>query len=41
VLQIPREEVPSGKETTKGLLEGSSENKKKAKEHVRKGKENS
>jgi hypothetical protein len=41
VPQIPREQVPSGKETTKELLEGSSENKKKAKEHVRKRKENS
>jgi hypothetical protein len=29
--QIPREQVPSGEETTKELLEGSSENKKKAK----------
>jgi hypothetical protein len=36
--QIPREEIPSGKETTKELLEGSSENKKNAKEHMRKRK---
>ena len=28
VPQIPREQVPSGEETTKELLEGSSENKK-------------
>ena len=27
--QIPREQIPSGEETTKELLEGSSENKKK------------
>jgi hypothetical protein len=33
VPQIPREQVPSGEETTKELLEGSSENKKKAKKH--------
>jgi hypothetical protein len=29
VPQIPREQVPSGEETTKELLEGSSENKKR------------
>jgi hypothetical protein len=28
VPQIPKEQVPSGEETTKELLEGSSENKK-------------
>jgi hypothetical protein len=36
VLQIPKERVPSGENTTNELLEGSSENKKKAKEHTRK-----
>ena len=35
VPQIPREQVPSGEETTKELLEGSEENKKKAKDHVK------
>jgi hypothetical protein len=28
--------IPSGENTTNELLEGSSENKKKAKEHIRK-----
>jgi hypothetical protein len=36
VPQIPREQDPSGDETTKELLEGSSENKEKAKKHIRK-----
>ena len=36
VPQIPKEQVPSGEETTKELLEGSTENKKKAKKHVEK-----
>jgi hypothetical protein len=36
VLQIPKERIPSGENTTNELLEGSSENKKKAKEHTRK-----
>jgi hypothetical protein len=36
VPQIPKEQVPSGENTTNELLEGSSENKKKAKEHIRK-----
>jgi hypothetical protein len=36
VLQIPKERVPGGENTTNELLEGSSENKKKAKEHTRK-----
>jgi hypothetical protein len=36
VPQIPREQVPSGKETTKELLEGSTEIKEKAKEHIKK-----
>jgi hypothetical protein len=36
VPQIPREQIPSGKEVTKELLNGSSENKKKAKNHIRK-----
>jgi hypothetical protein len=31
VPQIPREQVPSGEETTKELLEGSTDTKKKAK----------
>jgi hypothetical protein len=35
VPQIPREQVPSGEETTKELLEGSEENKKKAKDHIK------
>ena len=34
--QIPKEQVPSGEETTKELLEGSTENKKKAKKYVEK-----
>lgn len=34
VPQIPKEQVPSGDETTKELLEGSAENKKKAEEHI-------
>jgi hypothetical protein len=36
VPQIPSEQIPSGEETTKELLEGSSENKKKAREHIEK-----
>jgi hypothetical protein len=36
VPQIPKEQVPSGEETTKELLEGSTENKKKAKKYVEK-----
>lgn len=36
VPQIPKEQVPSGDETTKELLEGSAENKKKAEEHIAK-----
>jgi hypothetical protein len=36
VPQIPKEQVPSGENTTNELLEDSSENKKKAKEHIRK-----
>ena len=36
VPQIPREQVPSGKETTKELLEGSTEIKEKAKAHRKK-----
>ena len=36
VPQIPREQVPSGKETTKELLEGSAEIKEKAKAHIKK-----
>jgi hypothetical protein len=36
VPQIPREQVPSGKETTKELLEGSTEIKEKAKAHIKK-----
>jgi hypothetical protein len=36
VPQIPREQIPSGKETTKELLEGSTENKEKAKENIKK-----
>ena len=35
VPQIPREQVPSGKETTKELLEGSTETKEKAKAHIK------
>ena len=36
VPQIPREQVPSGKETTKELLEGGTEIKEKAKAHIKK-----
>ncbi|HJY15796.1 MAG TPA: hypothetical protein VJ225_07155 [Nitrososphaeraceae archaeon] len=36
VPQIPREQIPSGKEVTKELLDGSSESKEKAKKHIRK-----
>jgi hypothetical protein len=36
VPQVPSNQVPSGEETTDELLEGSLEDKKKAKEHVRK-----
>jgi hypothetical protein len=36
VPQIPREKVPSGKETTKELLEGSTEIKGEAKAHIKK-----
>jgi hypothetical protein len=36
VPQIPREQIPSGKEVTKELLDGNPENKKQAKKHVRK-----
>jgi hypothetical protein len=36
VAQIPKEQVPSGEETTKELLEGSTENKKKVKKYVEK-----
>ena len=36
VPQIPKEQVTSGENTTNELLEGSSENKKEAKEHIRK-----
>jgi hypothetical protein len=36
VPQIPKEQVPSGEETTKELLEGSTENKKKVKKYVEK-----
>jgi hypothetical protein len=36
VPQIPREQIPSGKEVTKELLNGSSANKKRAKKHIRK-----
>jgi hypothetical protein len=35
VPQIPREQVPSGKETSKELLEGSTEIKEKAKAHIK------
>ena len=35
VPQIPKEQVPSGEETTKELLEGSTKNKKKAKKYVK------
>jgi hypothetical protein len=36
VPQIPREQIPSGKEVTKELLDGNPENKKQAKKHIRK-----
>ena len=36
VPQRPSEQIPSGEETTKELLEGSSENKEKAREHIKK-----
>ena len=36
VPQIPREQIPSGEEVTKELLDGNPENKKQAKKHVRK-----
>jgi hypothetical protein len=36
VLQIPKEQVPSGENTTHELLEGSSENKKKARRAYKK-----
>jgi hypothetical protein len=36
VPQIPKEQVPSGEETTKELLEGSTENRKKVKKYVEK-----
>ena len=36
VPQIPREQIPSGDEVTKELLDGNPENKKQAKKHVRK-----
>ena len=36
VPQIPKEQVPSGEETTKELLEGSTKNKKKVKKYVEK-----
>jgi hypothetical protein len=36
VPQISREQVPSGEETTKELLEGSTENRKKVKNYVEK-----
>jgi hypothetical protein len=36
VPQIPREQIPSGKEVTNELLDGNPENKKQAKKHVRK-----
>jgi hypothetical protein len=36
VPQIPRGEIPSGKEVTNELLDGNSENKKKAKKYIRK-----
>jgi hypothetical protein len=37
VPQIPKEQIPSGEEVTKELLDGNPENKKQAKKHVRKG----
>jgi hypothetical protein len=36
VPQIPRGQIPSGKEVTEELLDGNSENKKKAEKHIRK-----
>jgi hypothetical protein len=36
VPQIPREQIPSGKEVTNELLDGNPENKKQAKKYVRK-----
>ena len=36
VPQIPRRQIPSGKEVTKKLLDGTSENKKQAKKHIKK-----
>ena len=36
VPEIPREQIPSGEEVTKDLLDGNPENKKQAKKHVRK-----
>jgi hypothetical protein len=36
VPQIRREQVPSGRETTKELLEGNTETKEKAKKRVKK-----
>ena len=36
VPQIPRGHIPTGEEVTKELLDGSSENKKEAKKHIRK-----
>ena len=36
VPQIPKEQIPSGKEVTNELLYGNPENKKQAKKHVRK-----
>ena len=36
VPQIPRGQIPSGEEVTKDLLNGSSENKEKAKKYIKK-----
>jgi hypothetical protein len=36
VPQIPREQIPSGKEVTEELLDGNPENKKKAEKYARK-----
>ena len=36
VPQIPRGQIPSGKDVTKELLDGNPENKKQAKKHMRK-----
>jgi hypothetical protein len=36
VPQIPRRQIPSGEEVTKDLLNGSSENKEKAKKYIKK-----